>query len=172
MPVLPPRPDGPITAERTQRAPWKPVPGESPADYSRFLLWLEAPDPRPAPPARTAKAYDWFGRAAEYDLDRAADAPMPEAGLVIQRHQGVLDVFRLVVRNEIQKHLVASLESTAMLPVTLPELVSAYEKVIKAEALLRGRPTERLDVSHDLSGLSDEQLIYLDRVLAHTKPGT
>lgn len=129
--------------------PWEKRPGETIADYTEFLLWLDAPRPRPTPDCLAAGVWAWADRARAWD---EAQAPPTDPVKATRA-----DLWHLVAL-ESKKHLAASRASaeTRLRPLELARLVAVLERLPEG---LGG------DGEGDLSKLSTEELEALDAAL-------
>lgn len=145
--------------------PPKQLPDESDLAFAKFTGWLLSDPRRPPQPQDEdlALEFDWARRAAEYDFRRQDRGAAIVA--VDQKESTQRNVERLVAL-EVQKYLHRS-ESSIGAPVLTPaELIRLYSLMVG-----KGNTTVDVDleVKHnekaDLTGLSDEDLSELERIL-------
>jgi hypothetical protein len=113
----------------------------------------------------------WAERVAEFDrhLDRLVVAER-EALLaqntreVMAEYMGTLQDSRDILRREMNK-LRATAEESAGETVKLRDLTRLMEVSIRADRLLRGESTDKIDMGPDLSNLSDDELARREALL-------
>lgn len=141
--------------------PWLPLPTEQLQDYMAFELWRNLGANRPAQAHKLAKDNKWAARALAYDEYMALQSkPVREqADQIAKTIMTSANMAMQAIQLELVKAL-RNMGSTQASTMTVPEMVSAIEKIAKTSRLLAGESTENVAVvgKIDLSNLSDEEL--------------
>lgn len=159
-------------ADPTQ-VPWAPLPGESPAEYLAFQLYLNSVEPgqsRPAVASPLGRLNRWPERAAAHDAYVGGGQTQAlDARYTRRRHLATLAVVSEILRTELLKHYEICLSSSA--PSTdLPALVKMVKALVESERLLRdGDGRDQGAENVDLTGLADDELLYIEQAIARGK---